>query len=648
MITVRILFLGLTGLCVTTANAAPIAAMPLDEAAWRFGSRPTVLNADLSPDGKQVIFLSSGQGSISVARLLDVPSGNIKSLMQSSGRPESLSRCDFAAASWGICRFGGNFRYNNIIIGMTRTMAIDLRNGKMRSLSVRDQAESTQINQFDGRVIDWLPGQNGTVLMERNYATQTNALGVDRIELEPYKTRRVEAPTRGADFYLSDGHGEVRFVGEQVSGADDQLTGEMRYRYRLLGNRTWKPLSDKGEDFSPLMLERASNSLYYLEKADGRFALRRMALDGSERSELVASHPSVDIDGPIVIAPGEPVVGYRFTDDRSRSVFTDRDYAGLHAKLTKALPKSPLVSFVGASSDRQTLLIFASGDTDPGAFYVLNRKAMTLNAILDARDELAGVALSPSRPVEIAMRDGKTIPGYVTMSADGPKSNRPTVIMPHGGPSSRDEWGFDWLAQFLASRGYAVVQPNFRGSAGYGDVFLGDNAFKGWRLAMDDIADAATWSVKTGLADTSRIAILGWSYGGYAALQSAALDPRYKAVVAIAPVTDLGALRRDAEGFTDADIAKDIIGKGPHLKAGSPVHGAAAIRAPVLLVHADLDSNVRIAHSQRMERALRRVGGTVEFLRFEKLDHQIDDSTARAEMLKRIGQLLDRTIGSPG
>jgi dipeptidyl aminopeptidase/acylaminoacyl peptidase len=241
-------------------------------------------------------------------------------------------------------------------------------------------------------------------------------------------------------------------------------------------------------------------------------------------------------------------------------------------------------------------------------------------------------------------RDGKSIPGYVTM-LPGPTTNRPTVIMPHGGPSSRDEWGFDWLAQFLASQGYVVIQPNYRGSAGYGDDFLGENAFKGWKLAMSDIADAADWAVNSGLADPKRMAIVGWSYGGYAALQSAALDPRYKSVVAIAPVADLGALRRDAEGFSNADIAKDMIGKGPHLREGSPYYNAASIKAPVLLVHGELDSNVRIAHSQRMERALRKAGTPVEFLQYKPLDHYLDDSEARVEMLMKMGQLLDRTIG---
>ena len=232
------------------------------------------------------------------------------------------------------------------------------------------------------------------------------------------------------------------------------------------------------------------------------------------------------------------------------------------------------------------------------------------------------------------------------MSADGPATGRPAIVLPHGGPSSRDEWGFDWLAQFLASQGYAVIQPNYRGSSGYGDDFMGDNAFRDWKTAMSDIRDSAKYLVDKGIADPKRMAIVGWSYGGYAALQSAVTDPdRYKAVVAIAPVTDLSALRTDAEGYTNADIAKDFIGKGPNLQAGSPLHHAAAIKVPVLLAHGDLDGNVRIAHSQRMEAALKRNGTPVEFLRYNGLEHQLDDSDARTELLTHIGALLDRTIG---
>ena len=121
------------------------------------------------------------------------------------------------------------------------------------------------------------------------------------------------------------------------------------------------------------------------------------------------------------------------------------------------------------------------------------------------------------------------------MPAGSTGKNMPAVVLPHGGPSSRDQWGFDWLPQFLASRGYVVMQPQYRGSAGYGEDFLNGNALRNWRAAMSDIADSARYLAKEGIADPNRVAIVGWSYGGYAALQSAATQPGlYKAAVAIA------------------------------------------------------------------------------------------------------------------
>ena len=162
---------------------------------------------------------------------------------------------------------------------------------------------------------------------------------------------------------------------------------------------------------------------------------------------------------------------------------------------------------------------------------------------------------------------------------------------------------------------------------------------------MSDIRDSADWLAKQGLANPDRIAIVGWSYGGYAALQSAALDPRYKAVVAIAPVTDLKQLRRDVRGFKEEKIATEEIGKGDQLVDGSPINRAGDIHAPVLMVHGTLDGNVDYRHSKRMLAALQRAGSSADLLTFENLDHQLDDSDARAQMLTRIGQMLDKTIG---
>ena len=217
--------------------------------------------------------------------------------------------------------------------------------------------------------------------------------------------------------------------------------------------------------------------------------------------------------------------------------------------------------------------------------------------------------------------------------------------MPHGGPSARDEWGFDWLAQFFAARGYAVLQPNFRGSSGYGDSWFQENGFRSWKTAIGDVDDGGRWLIKEGIADPKRLAIVGWSYGGYAALQSPVLAPDlFKAIVAIAPVTDLSTLREEHRNFQDFRLVDTFIGRGDHVKEGSPAQNVAAIKAPVLLFHADQDRNVGIGESRMMASRLRNAGKQVELVEYKGLDHQIDDSDARIAMLDKADSFLRKTL----
>jgi dipeptidyl aminopeptidase/acylaminoacyl peptidase len=238
------------------------------------------------------------------------------------------------------------------------------------------------------------------------------------------------------------------------------------------------------------------------------------------------------------------------------------------------------------------------------------------------------------------------IPAYLTLPPGSTGKGLPAIVLPHGGPEARDQWGFDWLVQFLAARGYAVIQPNFRGSAGYGEKWLVENGFKSWETSIGDVTAAANWLSAQGIADPNRIAILGWSYGGYAALQSAALNPTlYKSVVAIAPVTDLQMLKDDFEHYSVKTYVAKYVGFGPHVALGSPLRRASAINAPVLLFHGDIDTNVGVAHSRKMSAALKSAGKSSEFIEFKGLDHQLRDNDARRQMLTKIGELLDRTIG---
>jgi dipeptidyl aminopeptidase/acylaminoacyl peptidase len=339
------------------------------------------------------------------------------------------------------------------------------------------------------------------------------------------------------------------------------------------------------------------------------------------------------------------VIGYTYADDRRRVTYFDPEFSKLAASLGRSLPGGQNVHFDGATADGSKLLVFATGDTNPGTYYLLDRKSRQMNPVVDVRPELVERSLAKVKTISFPAADGVNVPAYLTLPAGGSAKNLPAIVLPHGGPAARDEWGFDWLAQFLAARGYAVIQPNYRGSAGYGDAWLGQNGFREWRKALGDISSAGRHLVKEGIADPQKLVILGWSYGGYAALQSAATEPSlYKAAVAIAPVTDLSLLKREASGFTNANLVARYVGSGDHVVEGSPLKQAALIKVPVLLAHGDMDSNVSSMHSVRMAEALKKNGTSVEFLRYKELDHQLDDSNARTELLTRIASFLDQSL----
>jgi dipeptidyl aminopeptidase/acylaminoacyl peptidase len=358
--------------------------------------------------------------------------------------------------------------------------------------------------------------------------------------------------------------------------------------------------------------------------------------------ELVYANDQVDVDDVVRIRRGGPVIGVTFAEEGRRTIYFDTGYGQLARSLAQALPTLPIISFVGSNRDGNRLLIFAGNDSDPGRYYVYDRAAGSLAEIMLARPELEGVRLASVRPISYAARDGTRVPGYLTLPPGRDEARGlPAVVLPHGGPEARDEWGFDWLAQFFANQGYAVLQPNFRGSSGYGDAWNARNGFQGWRTSIGDITDGARWLVAEGIADPRRMAIVGWSYGGYAALQAGVTEPdMFRAIVAVAPVTDLNLLKEDARNYAHHRLVSDFVGSGPHVEQGSPLRNAQHIGAPVLLFHGTRDINVGVRHSQRMHRALEAAGKRSDFIQFEGLEHDLDDSRARSDMLARTAEFL--------
>ncbi|HVH48366.1 MAG TPA: S9 family peptidase [Sphingomicrobium sp.] len=644
--------------CALLATQAVAQVQPLATDAAAFGVRDAATAMDLSPDGKRVVYVSPGPGRVSVVLVGDLATGDVKGVLKSSGDPESISWCEFAKNDRLICRYTAIVPDSNLLIGHSRLISLKIDGTELKELGQRKSAYDSRYRQFDGSVIDWLPGDPDNVLMTRNFIPEAgkmdtnvvrtrDGLGVVKVNVRTLKADIVERPSTSAGGYMADGTGKVRLMAIPEVTPEGRQTGRIRYQYRTADSREWQILIDNQEDeFQPLAIDGAIDSLYALRKLDGRWALYRIKLDDSRSATLVASNPTVDIDDVITVGDGVKIVGYTYVDDRRRRVYFDDGLKKLSGSLSKALPNLPLIDFVGVSADNNKLLLFAGSDNDPGRYLLFDRTTRALGEVVHARPDVATRTLATTRSATYSASDGTKIPAYVTLPPGSSGKGLPTVILPHGGPEARDEWGFDWLVQFLAVRGYAVVQPNFRGSGGYGDKWLVENGFRSWETSIGDVTAAARWVSSQGIADPNRTAILGWSYGGYAALQSAALNPSlYKSVIAIAPVTDLQMLKDDYEHFTIRNVVAKYVGSGPHVAAGSPLRRATAINAPVLLVHGDFDQNVGVAHSRKMNDALKSAGKPVDYVEFKGLDHQLRDNDARREMLTRIGELLDRTIG---
>jgi dipeptidyl aminopeptidase/acylaminoacyl peptidase len=315
--------------------------------------------------------------------------------------------------------------------------------------------------------------------------------------------------------------------------------------------------------------------------------------------------------------------------------------------MNKALPQSPILRIVDTSTDESRMIIYAGSDSDAGVYYILDRKTHELRTFLVVRSPLEGVKLATMRAVTYPAADGVMVPGYLTLPPGVTDAKGlPAIVLPHGGPNARDEWGFDWLSQFFAARGFAVLQPNFRGSTGYGDAWFMKNGFQSWQVAIGDVLAAGRWLVSQGIADPSKLGIVGWAYGGYAALQSAQVEPTlFKAVVAIAPITDLASYKEQSLHWTNHDLISQIVGEGAQVRDGSPAQHADRIKAPVLLFHGSFDRDVRVEESEEMCSRLQASGGKCELVKFDELDHYLEDSNARTQMLGKSDAFLRAAFG---
>jgi acetyl esterase/lipase len=624
-----------------------------------FGMREAVIGVKLSPDGQHVAYLSAdaATGTRVMVAASDGSSPPTVALV-SSGNPDRLQWCDWADNARLVCSIGFIQSDGVNKLGFQRLVAVDTDGKNFKMLSQpHTGAAQLRMSQYDGDVIDWMAGTTGKVLLERDHVPErevgtrlahtANGLGVDLVDTHSLASSQVEVPSREAGSFISDGKGVVRIMEIDNRFGVGILTGTATYSYRTPGSRQWKSFSSvpqNGPGLRPLAVDPVADVAYCLDRSSGRDQLYRVSLDGSMKTDLVYADPHVDVDDLVRLGRQAKLIGVTTVDEKRRILYFDREYGDLAAALGKALP-GRAIDIVSSSADEQMLLLFAGADNDPGRYYVFDRRTHHLNEIALVRPQLEHVALATQQSITYRAADGTEIPAYLTLPPGGAKKGLPAIVMPHGGPSSRDEWGFDWLPQFFAAQGYAVLQPNYRGSAGYGEAWLMKQGFQSWQVAIGDIADAGRWLVASGIAAPDHLAIVGWSYGGYAALQSNVVDPDlFKAVVAIAPVTDFDALREERLYFTDYAITNQEIGTGPHVEAGSPARHAASFKAPVMLFHGAADLNVNVKESWLMNDRLHAAGKQSTLVVYDGLDHQLPSGEIRADMLRRADAFLRRSM----
>ncbi|RYG31097.1 MAG: S9 family peptidase [Burkholderiales bacterium] len=322
-----------------------------------------------------------------------------------------------------------------------------------------------------------------------------------------------------------------------------------------------------------------------------------------------------------------------------------------------ALPDAS-VSIASWSNDWQKILLYAEGGKEPARYMLFDRQAKKLSQVARDRPDIKPEEVGEVVTIEYKARDGLTISALITWPTNvavDQRKNLPMVVMPHGGPESYDDVGFDWLAQYIANEGYVVLQPNFRGSGGFGAAFAAAGHREWGRKMQDDVTDGAKAMATMGWADPARTCIVGWSYGGYSALIGGALTPeQYKCVVSVAGVSDLKSMlgyekrRRGADSRAYAywsNIIGDPETEGAAIDAVSPHRLASRYKAPVLLIHGSDDLVVPDRQSEIMESALKAAGKPVTYMRIGKDDHGLVAPESRNKLLTALGGFLKQHIG---
>lgn len=637
---------------VVVAGSAQAAPPP----ASAFGRVPAVVDAAISPNGQRVAILgaSSDQRFISIAtidkeglpilQLGEVEAVGVRwagddfvlatvAYWDSLGGPGRTARFERQISVTTEAKAAARLLQNAVAAGSVALLDTPVL-GVTSAPPARVMMLGLTENGGPGGTVDTRikrKGQSGAAraLWKVDPATGAGAL-----------SERGGFDTRSWDV---DSNGEAR-----VRIDVDELSGKFTLYGRPKGRSQWTALISNAEP------ERRAEYRGYHEgddaillAKDGKIVRQRLA-DG----EIEPFGDAVESDRMIWDPDRNVVVALVNGPERANFRWLDADIGGAYGVMSRAF-KDRNVTLAGWSRDRSKFLVRVSGPSAAPVWYLYDKPRKNVSMLAEEYPQLKDVPLGTMTFTTYKARDGLSIPAFVTLPPGAPKGSKlPLVVMPHGGPAARDSFDFDFLAQFVASRGYAVLQPQFRGSVGFGDALEEAGRGEWGGKAQTDLLDGIAALAATGDIDPTRVCIAGASFGGYAALAGAALHPMdYKCAISIAGMSDLGQMLSEDSRLYGRDSAtleslRDSLGNVSNAKLAdiSPARRAGEVRAPILLIHGDRDTIVRPAQSQLMADRLRDAGRPYELVILENENHYLTRTATRTQTLEALERFLAKNL----
>lgn len=528
--------------------------------------------------------------------------------------------------------------------------------GGSRQAATRIKAANEAVNGF-ARFMRAVPADPTFALVAMTQAVQSTSDGnyfsndympLYRMNVTTGKLYEVaKSPIRSPIFYSADDQGRPRLV---YGMHDDSKDAQTYWRDET---HDWQRVTIAGDALTPLAVESDGSKAYFLVEpsADRRCLIElQIPVRGAESQRALFCKAPRELQEVHFTAQGRPF-GYSGVGISS---FVALDDKALHGRVLTSLQaqfQGQQVSLVSASNQAERLILTVSSDRNSGEFYLYDAASQQA-LFLAARDPwLDPARMAEVKQVRFKARDGLDIDGYLTLPKGKPAKALPMVVVPHGGPFGvADGWRFDSDSQFLASRGYLVMQTNFRGSGGRGDAFVRKGYGEWGGKMIDDLTDGVRWAVAEGYADPKRLCIFGASYGGYAALMSAVREPElYRCAVGYVGVYDLNLLAKDTDIINLGSgrlYLQQAVAASPEERARqSPITYVDRLRAAVMIVHGERDIRVPFTQAKALRRALDAKKHPYEWLVKEDEGHGFFNENNRTELYEKLAAFLQRHIG---